>query len=222
MTLVIAHRGASAYEHENSLAAFRRARDMDADGVELDVHASADGVPVVHHGPLAGSQWIAKTDVDQLRQTPLPNGEPMPTLAEALEVLKDLAVFVEVKFQSAATDDTLFAVLDHGPAPTTYHLHSFDHRIVARLRAKRPDFRYGVLRYSYPVSPLVDLRDTGAQTLWQHESTVDAGLVTTAHAEGFAVYAWTVDSASRMRELVTIGVDAVCTNAPDKAKECLG
>ena len=57
---VIAHRGASGYEYENSRAAFRRALMLDADGIELDVHATSDGLLVVHHdaelpgfGPIA-------------------------------------------------------------------------------------------------------------------------------------------------------------------------
>ena len=66
MPLVIAHRGASAYEFENSLAASRVARSQGADGVELDVHVSADGVPIVHHDPTVDGGPIAEVSSTDL------------------------------------------------------------------------------------------------------------------------------------------------------------
>ena len=219
MTLVIAHRGASVDAPENSLKAFRLARQLGADGVELDVHASVEGIPLVHHDAVINDMPIASRTVDELRRSPTPSGQPIPTLAEALETLVDLAVYIEVKTLSPAFDDALFAVLDNGPIPSSYQIHSFDHRIVVRLRALRDDFGYGVLAASRPVSPLHAIQEVGARTLWQHESMVDRPLVEAAHAQGYEVCAWTVDDEARIRGLVEFGVDAICTNRPDRAKE---
>jgi glycerophosphoryl diester phosphodiesterase len=221
VTLIIAHRGASADAPENSLEAFRLARQLGADGVELDVHASVDGVPVVHHDAVINDIPIASATVDEIRRMQTPSGQPIPTLAEALETLMDMAVFVEVKNFPREWDDALFAVLDNGPAPSNYQIHSFDHRIIVRLRAERDDFGYGVLAASYPISPLHAIREAGAIVLWQNESMIDRALVGAAHAEGYDVYAWTVDEERRMRELAEFGVDAICTNRPDRAKECV-
>lgn len=220
MTLVIAHRGASAREHENSLAAFRAAVGLRADGVELDVHASADGVLFVHHDEtLDGTHHIPHTSAARLREHRLPNGEPVPTLAEALAVLDTLRVFVEVKSMAPRFDDTLFATLDAGPNPAGYAVHAFDHRIVRRLKQRRPSLPCGVLSVSYLVRPTVPLDDTGATVLWQEQRLVDRALVEAVHGVGGAVYAWTVDDAARMRELIANGVDALCTNVPDVARE---
>ncbi len=219
MTLIIAHRGASADAPENSLEAFRLARQLGADGVELDVHASVDGIPIVHHGAAIDEISIPSLTVDQIRQIPMSTGQPIPTLAEALEILINMAVFIEVKTLPSAFDHALFAVLDNGPAPSSYQIHAFDHRIIVRLQTQRDDFGYGVLAASYAVSPLGAIRETGARVLWQHETMVDGALVDAAHAEGYAVYAWTVDDERRIRELVEFGVDAICTNRPDRAKE---
>jgi glycerophosphoryl diester phosphodiesterase len=221
VTLIIAHRGASADAPENSLEAFRLARQLGADGVELDVHASVDGVPVVHHDAAIDGISITSATVDEIRRMQTPTGQPIPTLAEALETLMDLAVFVEVKNYPPDLDDALFATLDNGPVPSNYQIHSFDHRIIVRLRAERDDFGYGVLAASYAVSPLNAIREVGAHVLWQHESMIDLALVDAAHAEGYDVYAWTVDDEHRMLELVEFGVDAICTNRPDRAKECV-
>ena len=75
--LVIAHRGASGYEVENSLAAFRAAGKLGADAVELDIHETADGAFVVHHGNMVGPHHISHCPLWQLREHYLANGEPL-------------------------------------------------------------------------------------------------------------------------------------------------
>ncbi len=223
MTLVIAHRGASAYEHENSLSAFRASIEMGADGVELDVHVTADGVPVVHHDGAAGGLRIADVALDALAQHQLPNGEVIPTLAQALDVLgSEQLVFVEVKDLPAEHDKQVLDVLAIGPAPSNYRIHAFDHRIVRRLRERTPELRCGVLSCSYALRPFMSLLDVGASVLWQREELVDAALIEEGRAMGLRVFAWTTDDPKRMRELVDMGVDALCTNKPDVGREVVG
>src|SRR5204863_7856971 len=95
---VIAHRGASGYEYENSRAAFRRAVMLDADGVELDIHATRDGAIVVHHDPdVQGCGPIALLTLAEARQVRLPNGETLPLLQAVLDLVGDNDVGVEVK-----------------------------------------------------------------------------------------------------------------------------
>jgi glycerophosphoryl diester phosphodiesterase len=221
--LVIAHRGASAYEPENSLAAFRAALNMGADAVELDVHTTAEGEPVVHHDPDLGGRAIGGLSVEATRAHRLANGEPIPLLREALAVLgREPVVFVEVKSLDPAHDPCLLERLAAGPAPSRYHVHSFDHRIVARLKALRPELVVGVLSTSYPVRPFDQLVAAGAVELWQQQAMIDEPLVSGAHARGVTVYAWTVDDPARMRTLMNWGVDGICTNRPDLARRVVG
>jgi len=221
--LVIAHRGASALELENSLAAFRAAGRLGADGVELDVHASADGALFVHHDEtLDGTHHVAHMPAARVREHRLANGEPIPTLAEALAVCGPLRVFVEVKSLSPRYDEHLFDALDAGPNAPGYAVHSFDHRIVRRLAEQRPTLSCGVLSVSYLVKPLAVLRDTLATTLWQEHSLVDDALVATVHGGGGVVYAWTADDPEAIRRLLVAGVDGVCTNRPDVARQVIG
>ena len=221
MTLVIAHRGASAYEVENSLAAFRRAVTQGADAVELDIHGTSDGEFVVHHDEVLRGARLATLSLEQVRSSPLSNGERIPTLAEALQVLGTLIVFVEVKALPPALDSRLFHTLEAGPQPARYHIHSFDHRIIRRLHDRKPGVVFGALSSSYPCRPLQALADAGATELWQHESMIDRDLVVAAHREGYPVYAWTVDDPVRISELSNFGVDGICTNRPDVARRTL-
>lgn len=224
MTLIVAHRGASAYETENSLAAFRLAHAMGADGIELDVHVTADGVPLVHHDPTIGGMPIRRMPMAEIRERHrLANGEPVSTLAEALSAIDvTVRVFVEVKALAVRDDQHLLAVLRESANPARCQVHSFDHRIVQRLRTSEPSLGIGVLSASYPIHPAAAVQDAGAAALWQQESLIDAELVTELHSAGTSLFAWTVDDPVRMRALNALGVDAVCTNRPDLARETMG
>src|SRR5207245_184015 len=75
-----------------------------------------------------------------------------------------LAGFVEVKSLAPQFDERLFDALSHGPNPSGYAVHSFDHRIIRRLGLERPALPRGVLSSSYLVRPLAALEDAGATT----------------------------------------------------------
>jgi len=214
--LVIAHRGASARELENSLAAFRAAAALGADAVELDVHAAADGTIVVHHDDAIAGRGIPQLAAKQLADLRLANGEGIPTLAQTLEAIGPrLQVFVEVKSLPPRFDDRLLDALRRGPNPDAYAVHAFDHRIVQRLGARSPALRRGVLSASYPVRPLVALEDAGATVLWQERTLVDRPLVEALHGAAMQIIVWTVDDPADMAQLLALGVDGICTNRPE-------
>jgi glycerophosphoryl diester phosphodiesterase len=219
---VIAHRGASGYEYENSRAAFRRAVMLDADGVELDVHATRDGAIVVHHdAEIPGFGPIALLSRAEARQVRIRNGEPLPLLAEVLELVGDREVYVEIKSLPEAHDEELLSVLDRGPAPERYAVHSFDHRIVRRLGTCRPELRRGILLSAYLDDPVAAMSGVGAGTLWQEWQLVDQELVTRVHDAGFSIIAWTVNEIGDMERLARLGVDGLCGNYPDRIRVAL-
>lgn len=221
--LVIAHRGASGYELENSLAAFRAAAPRGADGVELDVHSSADGEILVHHDErLADGRHISRMTAAALASVRLSNGEALPTLAQVLSAIGGrLSVFVELKTLSASADARLLASLAAGPNPRGYAIHSFDHRLVRRVGERAPHLVRGVLSGAYAIRPLTALQDAGATDLWQEQSLIDADLVTAVHGAGARLLAWTVNEPERMRQLIDDGVDGLCTNYPDVARRAV-
>lgn len=216
--LVIAHRGASAIEPENSLAAFRAAADQGADAVELDVHATVDGELVVHHDPSVLGLPIAQARWQDLAAIRLPNGESMPTLAQALDVIGQLKVFVEVKVLDPRWDDRLLETLDRGPNPSGYAVHSFGFHVVRRLAEKRPTLPCGILSEVATRSPKQTLDDAKARTLWQERGTLDEPLIRTVHGLGATIIVWTVDDPSDMERLVRWGVDGICTNHPERGR----
>jgi glycerophosphoryl diester phosphodiesterase len=217
--LVIAHRGASGHEVENSLAAFRLAAEQGADAVELDVHSTADGALVVRHGMKVGDLRIAHSTLAQLRALPLPNGEPVPTLDEALAVIVPrMIACVELKLVSLEGEERLIEAIERTRAPDRVALHAFDHRVIRRMGERRPFLRRGVIQASYPVQPVRCLEDADASVLWQEKQYVDQALVAAMHRAGLRVYVWTVDDPEEIRHLAVLGVDGICTDFPDVAR----
>ena len=216
--MVIAHRGASSIELENTLAAFRAAAGQGADGVELDVHATLDGEIVVHHDPSIMGLPIAQARIRDLSQLRLQNGEPLPTLSQALDVIGPLKAYVEVKVLDPKWDQRLLEILDQGPNPAGYAVHSFAFHVVRRLHEKRPSLLTGVLSEVPTRNPRQTLDDAKAQTLWQEHTTLDKGFVDRVHGLGASLIAWTVDNPSEMEQLVSWGVQGICTNHPERAR----
>lgn len=216
---MIAHRGASGYAFENSPAAFREAVARGVDGVELDIHATADGGIVVHHDPvLTGGKPLNTLSMVEVTASLLPNGEPVPSLATALSIIGDRDVWIEVKSLPESCDDAVLEVLDAGPFPARYAVHSFDHRITARLSRARPTLPLGALLSARVVDPIGVLRSASATTLWQEWTMIDQELVDTVHAAGARLIAWTVNDRAAAARLGHLGVDGLCGNFPERLK----
>lgn len=214
--LIIAHRGASGHATENSLEAFRLAATLGADAVELDAHATADGAIVVFHDPdLPGGGPIRDLPVSRVRAHRLANGEPVPELHEVLQAMPDLRVFIEVKGLDTRWDGALLKAIAAG-GPERCAVHSFDHRIVARLAALRPTLHCGALAVARLVDPVAALDRARADTLWQEVALVDASLIQQVQASGRKVIAWTVNDAAQARHLAQLGVDGLCGNYPER------
>jgi glycerophosphoryl diester phosphodiesterase len=192
---------------------------LDADGVELDIHATRDGGIIVHHDPeIPGVGPIAQLTLAEARQLRIPNGEPVPTLAEILDLVGDRDVWVEVKGLPPEYDPVLLGILEKGPVPHRYAVHSFDHRIVQRLGAVQPSLRRGILLSAYLCDPVATMRSVGATTLWQEWQQVDQELVTRVHEAQCSVIAWTVNEVGDLDHMVRLGVDGLCGNYPDRIR----
>jgi glycerophosphoryl diester phosphodiesterase len=146
------------------------------------------------------------------------NGEPLPLLSEILELVGDREVHIELKCLPEMFDDELLEVLDRGPAPARYSVHSFDHRIIRRLGACRAGLRRGILLSAYLNDPVAAMREVGATTLWQEWQQVDQDLVGRVHDAGGSIIAWTVNEIGDLEHMARLGVDGLCGNYPDRIR----
>jgi glycerophosphoryl diester phosphodiesterase len=194
--------------HENSLASFALALDAGAEGLELDVHATADGVVVIHHdAALSDGTVIGAVQFAELRKHEAAPGVAVPTLAELCELTGERAtLFVEVK--GAGIEQAVLAVLQQYPTPRA--IHSFDHALIARVHALDPAMRLGILFERDAPEVERSMMTTGATDVWPQWRLVSASLVQRVHEAGGRVIPWTVNSRTTAQRLAALGVDALC------------
>ena len=199
---------------QNSIPAFRRAIELGADAIELDVHGTRDGTLVVHHDEDVNAldaprRRIADMTHDELRKYRLPDDIEIPTLPAVLSEIGDKAmVYVEIKAPNI--EALVTRCIRESNARSA--VHSFDHRIVRAVKEIFPAIRTGVLEVSRHLDPTSSLSATGAQDLWQEVAFVDEELVTRVHNAGARVIVWTANDADQWETLRRIGVDGICTD----------
>jgi glycerophosphoryl diester phosphodiesterase len=232
MTAVLAHRGSPLPPGapENTLAAFRRAADLGANGVELDVRRSADGVLVLHHDiEVAGLGPVA-----MLEHGRLPAG--LATLGEALELCGGLGLFVniEVKSETAGSShdpaercarDAATLCLEHD-VPGGIVVSSFSPAALAAARETSAELPLAFLVGGGSPMPLSwgtgELGALGLEGIHPHDSLVDGELVSRARHDGLALRVWTVNDPDRVAVLARLGADAVVTDDVPAARVALG
>ena len=218
-TSVMAHRGASRAERENTVAAFRRAADLGSDAVELDVRRTVDGVLVVHHNPhLDELGLIAASRVGDLP-------DHVPTLGAALDACAGMWVNVEIKNDpneadfdpdDSIADETIAHLLARGE-DDRWLISCFRIETVDRCRALAPSIRTAWLCSGIPPDTPALLRERGHSALHPWVGLVTPDDIDACHAAGIEVNTWTCDDPARMAELIDWGIDGICTNVPDVA-----
>ena len=190
---------------ENTLPSFALALEAGADGIELDVHATRDGVVVVHHdAAIAGGLAIADETAAAIRSA---TDAAVPTLADVCELVAGRAeLFVEIK--GTAIEQQVLAVLRGYDGP--YAIHSFDHALIGRVHRQDRGVRLGVLFEETTPDVVALMAATGARDVWPHAPLVTRQLVTAVHASGGRVIAWTVNAVPEAEHLTTLGVDGLC------------
>jgi glycerophosphoryl diester phosphodiesterase len=217
MTLVIAHRGASHQKPENTIEAFEQAVALGSDGVELDVRRSGDDRLVVHHDARLADHRVIRTETD-LTST-------IPTLADALDACEGVFVNIEIKNDPSEpdfdpTDWVAHAVgveLQRRTADTRWLISSFRAETVDLCRILLPRVRTALL--TEDLGPAEIQRTVAGGHVAVHPSVdgLTEAAIRMAHGRGLAVNAWTCDEPDRIRELMSWGIDGICTNVPDVA-----
>jgi glycerophosphoryl diester phosphodiesterase len=153
MTKIIGHRGAAGLALENSPESIRAALKQAVDVVEFDVHRTRDNKLVVMHdkhtGRVANQKvLISEKTLDELRQLPLKNGQPIPTLDDVLEIAGNKPIIIDIKDEGSA-GELLQALKRHPKAQVSFA--SFQHDELRVLHERRPEIPLYVLEHFGPV-----------------------------------------------------------------------
>jgi glycerophosphoryl diester phosphodiesterase len=227
--LVIAHRGASSYAPENTLAAFDLALHMGVTHIELDVHCTSDGHLVVIHdetvdrttdgsGPVASSTLAALRGLDagawfgeQFR------GERIPTFEEVLTRYQGrLHIHTELKGRTAHLAQRTADMVRANGMVAQVTMTSFHKPWLEAIRAYAPELPTGWLVGEVSEAVLTQARELGLTQLCPRAPAVTPELVRRVQSAGFVVRAWGVANEALMRQVVDAGADGMTVNFPDQ------
>lgn len=237
--IVIAHRGDSAAAPENTLSAFASAVQSGAHAIELDVHVTADGHPVVIHDATVdrvtdGTGAVSAMTLTQIKALDAGGwfagpyeGERIPTLDEAIEALPaPTALFVHLRAHENASDRWERAVVDaigrHDARKRTA-INNHTRHGLQRIRELDPKIRLCWIPVGgQPGEEYID--DTyllGCRFLQPRLTEIDEAFVAYAHEKDLWVNAFWADTEEDMQRMIALGVDGIITNYPRRLRELL-
>ena len=223
--LIIGHRGAAGLFPENTLAGFARAVDLGVDGVEFDVRMAESEVVVIHDERVdrttSGSGTVSELGFAELRRLDAGDGQPIPTLNEALEILP-AGVMVNIELKGSGTARPVAAILgDRAVRPQAKHLpsllvSSFDLDELRRFHDICPGVPCAPLasRFSSALEPTVRALDAWSVNLSRRAAT--EAHVRAVRSWGRRCLVYTVNDPETAQALSAIGVAGVFTDYPDR------
>ena len=214
----IAHRGASAYEPENTLRSFSKAIDIGADMIEFDVRQTLDGQLVIMHDrnvnrTTDGAGFVSDKSLGELKELDAGMGERIPTLEEALELGRGRTKFViEVK-EDGIEEKIVRRVRDFGLTDDVFIV-SFKSLRLRLVKELAPDVKTGLIVFA-STNPVKLAERCGADAVAPFRWFVTKKLVDRAREDGLFLFTWVVDETERCRALFDLGVNGIVTNRPD-------
>jgi glycerophosphoryl diester phosphodiesterase len=226
--LRIGHRGASAYAPENTLAAIRKAAALGADMVELDVQASADGVPlIIHDAELSrttnGCGSVYDHRLEALKRLDAGAGETIPTLDEAIACCREIGLGLYLEVKVGLVVDAIVAAIRRDDLYDRVIVSSFRPDWLADVKILDGGVATAVLFTSRGVDPVALARAAGARYVhpcWEWLAPEPHQLLTPAwlahvRAADLRIISWHEERPAEIAALRRLRVDGICSNAPD-------
>lgn len=232
----VAHRGATAYSPENTIAAFDLAVDMKADYIEIDVQRSKDGELVLIHDTTVdrttdGTGKVGDLTFEQLRSLDAGSwkgeqftGEPIPTFEEVLDLYRGkVGILIELKapeLYPGIEEQVAAALIErnlHKPQNEKIIIQSFNFESIKKMDQLLPKVPIGVLTSNRADTTLEALQEFSTYADWFNPSygIVTEELVNQVHSLGMQIGSWTVRSQEAADFLFEMGVDAIISDYPD-------
>ena len=216
--LRIGHRGARAYEPENTLRSFRKALEIGANAVELDVRKTRDNHLIVIHDAdvkrtTDGTGLVADLTLEQVKELSTEKGEKIPTLEEALDFLSNKAkILIELKEQGL--EEKVLAAVQSRKLEKNVILTSFLEDALRKIRELDKNVETGLI-YAKHKNPLKAALNLKAQYLVAFYKFTHTANVQKAHENGLKIIVWTVNTPEEIAEYAKKGVDGIASDKPD-------
>lgn len=230
MSLNFAHRGFSGKYPENTMLAFEKAVEAGADGIELDVHLSKDGTPVIIHDETVnrttnGTGRVCDLTALELAQLDAYAGFqgqyppcPVPTLEQYCQWMQTNTIITNIElktniFEYAGLEEKVWELVVRYGLTQRILFSSFNHYSVQRMKGIAPSAPCGLLTESWLINPHTYVKALGMDTYHPIHGNVNQQLMT--ELAGVGVYTFTVNEPATVKRLAKLGVAGIIGNFPD-------
>jgi glycerophosphoryl diester phosphodiesterase len=231
--VVIAHRGASGYMPENTLASFLKAIELKADAIECDVHLSKDGIPIVIHDEelnrtTNGEGYVKDYSLIELKRLSAGyenrfgnqfKDQKIPTLREVLEACKNkVGVVIEIKngpFFYDEIEEKIIELIKDLNMEDWVVISAFDHQTVKKIKKLNKDLVTAVIFSGCPVKPTLDCLLAYADGLHLEWCYLKPNVIKEAEEDNLFVNVWTVNNEENIKKMFFMNVNGVITDYPD-------
>ena len=223
--LKIAHRGAKGYEPENTLQAFQKALDLNADGIELDVHLSADGQIIVIHDETIdkmtnGKGFVNTLSLPELKAFRIDEKYEIPTLREVFNLVAKKC-FINIELKNTATLGMVILLIEEYVTKKKW---SYDHFIVScfdwialkELHTLNKNIPIGVLTETDLNLALAFAETIKAKAIHPYHHLLNSENTKEMQEKGFMVLPWTVNIEEDFQKIKSYNVNGIITDFPDK------
>lgn len=223
--LKIGHRGAKGYEPENSLISFQKALDMQVDGIELDVHLSADGhLMVVHDETIDrttnGKGLVSQFTLRELKLFTINDTHTIPTLEEVFELVnKDC--FINIELKNYETAEKVVSIIEKYVSKKHWQFHhflvsSFDWNALQQVRFLNSKIPLGVLTETNLDLAFSFAKFLKAESLHPYFHLLNPENILQIQKKGIQVFPWTVNEQEDILKMKALKVNGIITDYPNR------
>jgi len=216
--LRIGHRGARAYEPENTLRSFKKALEVGVDAIEFDVRKTRDNdIVVIHDADVKrttnGKGLVADLTLKEIKELSTEKGEKIPTLEEALDFL-DNKVKILIELKEQGLEEKVLSTIHTKKAEKNVIITSFLDEALKKTRELDKEIETGLIyaKHSTPEKTALELKANYLVSLYRFTHTAN---VEKAHKNGLKVIVWTINTPEEAKEYAKKGVDGIATDKPD-------
>lgn len=217
--LKIGHRGAKGYEPENTLISFEKAIQLNADGIELDVHLSSDAEIMVIHDETIDRTTSGKGFINQFTASELKK-YGIPKLIEVLNLV-NRNCFINIELKGIGTTQFVVNLIAHYILDKKWNYNdflvsSFDWKILEEVHLLNPKIRIGVLTEENVEEALAFAKKIKAFSIHPDYVLLSKENVALMQENGFEVYPWTVNFTEDIQKIKSFNVNGIISDFPDR------
>ncbi len=226
-TLIFAHRGACNLAHENTMEAFKKAYELNVDGIELDLRKTKDNIIIVNHNPNVDELIISDNTYESLTEYTLKQNYIMPKFED---VVKEFGgkIFLDIEIKEPGFEKEVIEQMLKKTNIDMFMIRSFNKDIIIKVKEINKDIttalilgekhlKYGIFSRLFDIFPKKHIKMTKCDIISPYIGLLLFSYLRRMKKMGIRVSVWTVNSPKLMKKLISANVDYIITNYPDIA-----